>query len=459
MSTSSPPPEIPKLADQLWHNFTLARLTASPHRAMCIAIAMTSHQLHLPSLIDEHLLKSDDTNVAQVAPAQNDYSMHALQQVLERMKNDFALSPTDRSSSCSNFPRPNSPSVASNRSVPKQPDGITKDGITKNIRPSRSLTSFQHKNATQQCTSFLKLYRSQFKCTHHRTVSSSSNPCKPKLGCNHYQRGVKLFAKCCKVWVPCRQCHDEAMHGHHKMDRYAVDRVMCMRCMTEQPVSSRCVRCNATFASYFCSVCRFYDDSGRDIYHCPHCKTCRLGKGLGIDNYHCARCDACVSLESKQHHKCHERGLHAECPVCQEDMFSSTEKVVYLRCGHPMHASCFRKYTKTSFKCPYCFVAITDMSAYYASIDNLLQHDANHQQQQQQPPQQQQEQEDEQPRNQQQSPNNRRPQALIHCNDCGSKSLAPSHFLFHKCHAGANCSSYNTRVIEIVEVKQPHTPR
>ncbi|CAG8462291.1 5328_t:CDS:2 [Acaulospora colombiana] len=38
------------------------------------------------------------------------------------------------------------------------------------------------------------------------------------LGCQHYPRGAKLRAECCKRWFTCRFCHDEECD--HKIDRH-----------------------------------------------------------------------------------------------------------------------------------------------------------------------------------------------------------------------------------------------
>lgn len=114
-----------------------------------------------------------------------------------------------------------------------------------------------------------------------------------------------------------------------------------------QPVTNRCVDsfCGVEFAQYFCSICKFYDDDAKKaIYHCDKCKICRIGKGLDIDYFHCDRCNACMSISLKKH-KCVERSLESDCPICHTFMFTSTTPVMFLPCGHCMHVTCYEEYT------------------------------------------------------------------------------------------------------------------
>lgn len=106
------------------------------------------------------------------------------------------------------------------------------------------------------------------------------------LGCPHYARACQLVAPCCGRIYTCRQCHDDA--EDHAMDRYAVERMRCMRCGGEGPVGQDCSHCGGRSARYYCAICHLMDDTpGRDIYHCPFCNVCRRGKGLGVDFFHC----------------------------------------------------------------------------------------------------------------------------------------------------------------------------
>lgn len=79
----------------------------------------------------------------------------------------------------------------------------------------------------------------------------------------------------------------------------------------------------------------------RDIYHCPSCNLCRVGKGLGIDFFHCMTCNSCMAMQLKEH-KCMEKGLESNCPICNDFLFTSNTPVKELPCGHFMHSACFK---------------------------------------------------------------------------------------------------------------------
>jgi len=238
------------------------------------------------------------------------------------------------------------------------------------------------------------------------------------LGCEHYQRKCMISAPCCNEFFPCRFCHNEEMD--HEIDRYAVDRVRCMVCSKEQPVARECIDCGTEFARYFCEPCKFYDDKeGKAIYHCPKCNICRIGEGLGIDYFHCDKCNACMSITLRDH-KCVERSLESDCPVCHEYMFTSTTPVMFLNCGHCMHVSCYESYTASNYTCPLCSKSLGDMSAYFRRIDQLLE--------------------------QEKMPSEYQGlRSRIFCSDCETRSIAPYHFVYHKC---KGCGSYNTKVLE-----------
>jgi len=238
------------------------------------------------------------------------------------------------------------------------------------------------------------------------------------FGCEHYSRNCMVSAPCCDEFFPCRFCHNDEMD--HEIDRYAVNRVRCMGCGAEQAVSNKCINCKLDFARYYCEPCKFFDNTeGKQIYHCPHCNICRIGEGLGIDYFHCHRCNACMSITLKDH-KCVERSLESDCPVCHEFMFTSTIPVMFLPCGHCMHVGCYETYTATNYVCPICGKSLGDMAAYFARIDEMLE-------------------------------NERMPEEFvglrsrIFCADCEIRSVVPYHFVYHKC---SDCGSYNTKVLE-----------
>lgn len=239
------------------------------------------------------------------------------------------------------------------------------------------------------------------------------------FGCEHYKRNCKLLAACCGLLYTCRFCHDN--DSDHVMDRRATKEMMCMRCLKIQPVGQTCSTpsCNNyLLARYYCGICKFFDDDKKDIYHCPYCNICRVGKGLGIDYFHCMTCNACM-YNSLKVHKCREKGLENNCPICHDFMFTSKAPVKALSCGHFMHSACFQAFTSNHYTCPICCKSVGDMSVYFGMLDGLLAGE--------------------------ELPDEfkERKQDIL-CNDCEGKGVAPFHWLYHKCR---KCGSYNTRVL------------
>eukprot|EP00736_Rhodelphis_marinus_P013250 Rmarinus@m.13222 len=244
------------------------------------------------------------------------------------------------------------------------------------------------------------------------------------LGCPHYRRHCLLKAECCEKFVPCRFCHDE--DSDHVMDRYETNEMLCMHCWVRQPVSPTCRSrfCRGRpMARYYCNVCNLFDDDpDKDIYHCDKCKMCRVGKGLGIDFFHCDTCNACMTIALTDH-KCVEHSLESNCPICHDFLFTSTEPVTFMTCGHSMHVSCFHKYIRTNYTCPICCKSLADMSSYFARLDAEVQ-------------------------NQSMPEEYRNVRSNIFCSDCEERSTVPFHFMYHKC---PHCGSYNTKLISTEE--------
>ncbi|XP_071686362.1 zinc finger protein BRUTUS-like [Rutidosis leptorrhynchoides] len=243
---------------------------------------------------------------------------------------------------------------------------------------------------------------------------------KQVFGCEHYKRNCKLRAACCQELFTCRFCHDNV--SDHTMDRKATTEMMCMKCLKIQPVGPTCSTpsCNGfSMAKYYCSYCKFFDDE-RTVYHCPFCNLCRLGKGLGIDFFHCMTCNYCLGIKLVDH-KCREKGLETNCPICCDFLFTSSASVRALPCGHFMHSACFQAYACTHYICPICSKSMGDMSVYFGMLDALMSSEVL----------------PEEYRNRCQD---------ILCNDCDKKGSAPFHWLYHKC---GSCGSYNTRVIKV----------
>ncbi|KAK6276514.1 PREDICTED: uncharacterized protein LOC18604147 [Theobroma cacao] len=239
------------------------------------------------------------------------------------------------------------------------------------------------------------------------------------FGCEHYKRNCKLRAACCGKLFTCRFCHDEV--SDHSMDRKATLEMMCMQCLKIQPVGPICTTpsCNGLpMAKYYCNICKFFDDE-RNVYHCPFCNLCRVGRGLGIDFFHCMTCNCCLGIKLVNH-KCLEKGLETNCPICCDFLFTSSATVRALPCGHYMHSACFQAYTCSHYTCPICSKSMGDMAVYFGMLDALLAAE--------------------------ELPEEYRDRCQdILCNDCDRKGTAGFHWLYHKC---GNCGSYNTRVIK-----------
>ncbi|KAL9227395.1 hypothetical protein vseg_003086 [Gypsophila vaccaria] len=239
------------------------------------------------------------------------------------------------------------------------------------------------------------------------------------FGCRHYKQNCKLVAPCCNRIVTCRRCHEEEI-SDHVMERKSITQMMCMKCLKIQPIGRICSTpsCNEySMAKYYCRICRLFDDE-REIYHCPYCNLCRVGKGLGIDYFHCMKCNACMG-RSLLVHKCIEKCIEDKCPICQEEMFTSTNPVKSLNCGHVMHSTCFQDYTCMKYTCPICSKSLGDMQVYFKMLDALLAEEM--------------------------MPEEYSGQTrAILCNDCSMKGTAPFHWLYHKC---PSCGSYNTRIL------------
>lgn len=254
----------------------------------------------------------------------------------------------------------------------------------------------------------------------HGCSPSFRDPEKQMFGCEHYKRNCKLRAACCGKLFACRFCHDKV--SDHSMDRKATSEMMCMRCLKIQPVGPTCVTpsCGGfPMAKYYCSICKFFDDE-RTVYHCPFCNLCRLGKGLGVDFFHCMTCNCCLGMKLTDH-KCREKGLETNCPICCDFLFTSSATVRALPCGHFMHSACFQAYTCSHYICPICSKSLGDMAVYFGMLDALLASE--------------------------ELPEEYRDRCQdILCNDCGKKGTAPFHWLYHKC---GFCGSYNARVIRV----------
>ncbi|KAF3985930.1 hypothetical protein FT663_02365 [Candidozyma haemuli var. vulneris] len=263
--------------------------------------------------------------------------------------------------------------------------------------------------------------------TREDTLPSYFDEEKGVLGCSHYQRNCKLECPTCLKWYPCRFCHDQEVTDH-KLQRNAVKHILCMKCNAPQvPDTAYCVNCDEELANYFCSKCVLYDnDPNKDIYHCDKCGICRLGLGIGKDYFHCDECNICLSIDLKEHHKCVTNTTHCNCPICNEYLFTSVSKVVFMKCGHSIHESCYDEMVKHSYKCPVCKKTVVNVETQFRILDQEIR----------------------------QSPlphpyNMWR--CIISCNDCKGKSSCQYHVLGLKC---KYCQSYNTNQLKLIKPEE-----
>lgn len=106
------------------------------------------------------------------------------------------------------------------------------------------------------------------------------------LGCQHYERNVKLQCFTCKKWYTCRFCHDA--QEDHDLIRRETRNMLCMLCGTPQKASDACINCGEIAAQYYCNICKLWENrKSKPIYHCNDCGICRRGLGLGKDFFHC----------------------------------------------------------------------------------------------------------------------------------------------------------------------------
>ncbi|KAJ6439519.1 CHY zinc finger domain-containingprotein [Purpureocillium lavendulum] len=242
----------------------------------------------------------------------------------------------------------------------------------------------------------------------------------PPLGCQHYERNVKLQCSTCSKWYTCRFCHDA--HEDHNLIRKETKHMLCMLCGTPQKASDVCINCGEISAQYYCNICKLWENrKSKPIYHCNDCGICRRGLGLGKDFFHCKTCRACITTSIQSSHKCIERSTDCDCPICGEYMFTSPKPVVFMPCGHSIHKKCYEQHMRRSYKCPICNKSLANMEMQFRILEAAIQ-------------------------NQPMPPEFRDTKATVLCNDCSGKSTVPYHWLGLKC---SICKSYNTVELQI----------
>ncbi|KAM4060620.1 zinc-ribbon domain-containing protein [Hirsutella rhossiliensis] len=242
----------------------------------------------------------------------------------------------------------------------------------------------------------------------------------PPLGCQHYERNVKLECSTCYKWYTCRFCHDA--QEDHGLVRKDTRHMLCMLCGTPQKASDVCISCGEVAAQYYCNICKLWENrQSKPIYHCSDCGICRRGLGLGKDFFHCKTCRACITTSIQSSHKCIERSTDCNCPICGEYMFTSPKPVVFMNCGHSIHKKCYDQHMKVSYKCPICNKSLANMETQFRNMDVAIQ-------------------------SQPMPPEFRDTKATVLCNDCSGKCTVPYHWLGLKC---SICRSYNTVELQI----------
>ncbi|KAG0447955.1 hypothetical protein HPP92_028068 [Vanilla planifolia] len=244
------------------------------------------------------------------------------------------------------------------------------------------------------------------------------------FGCSHYRRRCKIRAPCCGEIFDCRHCHNEAKCSldidpleRHELPRHEVKKVICALCGLEQDVQQSCVNCGVCLGKYYCAKCIFFDDDvSKNQYHCDGCGICRTG---GAENFfHCNQCGCCCSIEMKDSHRCVEKAMHHNCPICFEYLFDSTKDICVLQCGHTLHLDCLKEMVSHfRFSCPVCSKTVCDMSNVWKRLDEEIASTP--------------------------MPEMYKNRMItILCNDCGATSNVNFHVVAHKC---LSCNSYNTR--------------
>lgn len=244
--------------------------------------------------------------------------------------------------------------------------------------------------------------------------------------CKHYKRNCKIVSPCCNKVYFCRFCHDDdeyedvsidKLDNAHKLDRFTIKEVVCCGCDTRQPVSNTCNNCNITFADYYCEICNLFDNTDKKQFHCRKCGICRVNKDI---TYHCDGCNTCLIKTdgADNKHKCTSM-KDKDCPVCLEDLFTSTKEVTSIQCGHRIHKGCLIEFCATSISCPLCKKLFVNKEEFNKAMEEYITRAVNPE-------------------------CFRNKKATILCNECLKKSTVDFHIAGHKC---LECGSYNTDVI------------
>lgn len=115
---------------------------------------------------------------------------------------------------------------------------------------------------------------------------------------------------------------------------------------------NNCITCGVQFGEYYCNVCNLWM-SDKDLpYHCEDCGFCRIGGRMNFR--HCDDCGMCIDAALFDDHNCKSGKYMSNCPICQEDLFSSRFASHEMPCGHAIHWHCFTELTTYDTRCPIC---------------------------------------------------------------------------------------------------------
>lgn len=137
-------------------------------------------------------------------------------------------------------------------------------------------------------------------------------------------------------------------------------------------MESQYQQCKAVFGVYYCSVCVLIDnDVNKQIYHCEGCGICRIGARQNF--FHCSVCIGCISIFDLATHQCQEGLMRSKCPICLEELFSSTKQCQAAKCGHYIHSVCLSEMLKANlYKCPQCCKALVNMQSAYQRLNEEI---------------------------------------------------------------------------------------
>lgn len=243
--------------------------------------------------------------------------------------------------------------------------------------------------------------------------------------CGHYIRGCKLLAPCCNLLFDCRICHDIQMDENekdikkqHKMINSQVKMMVCKKCNHLQKFAQYCESCESCMGTYYCEICKFVDNNElQKYYHCDKCGICR--RGTTKEYMHCDTCGCCFQKGHFENKNCIANRLDTNCPICFEDLFTSTINPVPMQCGHMIHTNCLQNYAKTNDKCPLCRKTLYKNPMRDMAIKMAIE--------------------------QTPMPEEYRDRKVdIFCNDCLTKSNVTWHIIAMFC---PNCDSHNTKQI------------